>query len=164
MSKVIHVQLNAASVQKAIREIQTYQRQLTDKCKEICYRLAYYGALRASIDFSGAIYKGPREYSITVEETDHGYRILADGATVLILEFGAGAKMGYGHPKADEFGMGPGTYPDGKGHWNDPKGWWIPKSHGGGHTYGNPPAMPMYNAGQDMRKEIERIAREVFSQ
>ena len=66
---------------------------------------------------------------------------------------------GFGHPEAQEHGMGPGTYPDGKGHWNDPKGWYTP---GGQHTYGNPPAMPMYTARKTIEEELPRIVKEVF--
>ena len=55
--------------------------------------------------------------------------------------------------------MGPGTYP-GKGNWDNEKGWWF--GHGK-HSYGNPPAMAMYEAVQTMTEELTRIAREVFS-
>jgi hypothetical protein len=86
--------------------------------------------------------------------------IYAEGESVAFVEFGSGIKYGYGHPQAGEFGVGPGTYPDGKGHWDDPKGWWY--GHGQ-HSYGNPPAMAMYRAVEQMTEDITRIAREVFS-
>ena len=154
--------LSAASIDRAIRDIEAYERELTVKAKRICERLAAIGALRASLGFASAIYTGEKDFSVTVEEIPNGYKILADGETALILEFGAGATYGYGHPLADEKGMGPGTYPDGKGHWNDPKGWWLPKDAGGGHTYGNPPAMPMYYASKEVKRMVEQVAREVF--
>ena len=53
--------------------------------------------------------------------------------------------------------MGPGTYPEGKGHWNDPKGWWLPKEKGGEHTYGNPPAAPMYDAVKTIEQKLLQI-------
>lgn len=163
MGKTIKVSLNSASVDAAIRQLEAYQRDLERKAKEICRRLADIGLLNASASFFSEFYVGTPDVSISVEERGNGYAIIADGETVLILEFGAGVTYGYGHPQAGEFGMGPGTYPDGKGHWNDPRGWWLPKEKGGQHTYGNPPTMAMYNTGQDLRKEIERVAREVFA-
>ena len=158
----VTMSLSAASIDAAIKQIEAYQKSLSVKAKQICERLAFAGAVQVSLGFASAIYNGEKDFNVTVEDIPNGYRIVADGETALILEFGAGATYGYGHPQADEFGMGPGTYPDGKGHWNDPRGWWIPKANGGGHTYGNPPAMPMYRASRQMREDVERVAREVF--
>ena len=90
---------------------------------------------------------------------ENGYTVRASGEDVLFIEFGAGARYGYGHPEAAENGMGPGTYP-GKGHWDDPNGWTIPN---GQHTYGNRPGMPMYNAVKTIEQQIEQIVREVFA-
>ena len=56
--------------------------------------------------------------------------------------------------------MGPGTYPDGKGHWDDPNGWWFGD---GEHTFGNPPAQAMYDAKQEIINAIEQVANEVFN-
>ena len=76
------------------------------------------------------------------------------------IEFGSGAKYGYGHPQAGKLGVGPGTYPDGKGNWDNPKGWWYGNSE---HTFGNPPAMAMYGAVQAITEQVTMIAKEVFS-
>lgn len=159
----ISMTLDPASIDKAIRQIEDYYKNLSVKAKQICERLAFPGAVQVSIGFASAIYTGQKDVEVTVEEIKNGYRIVADGETALILEFGAGITYGKGHPQAAEFGMGPGTYPDGKGHWDDPRGWWIPKAKGGGHTYGNPPAMPMFRAAKEMRQNIEQVVREVFA-
>jgi hypothetical protein len=101
--------------------------------------------------------------TVRVDDTGSVAVIYAEGESVAFIEFGAGAKYGYGHPQAGEFGFGPGTWSDGesgKGHWNDPKGWWYAP---GQHSYGNPPAMAMYQAVQKMTEELTVIAREVFS-
>lgn len=126
------------------------------------------GATSVSIGFSRAFYDGPNIYNVTVEDTPSGgYKIVVNGDSVAFVEFGAGVRYGEGHPQASEFGVGPGTYPSGKGHWNDPDGWYLPKgkwaADGTRHTYGNPPNMPMYNTATDLRNEVERVAREVFS-
>lgn len=151
-----------ASIDKAIKQLEDYAESLDRKAQELCERLAAMGATYAEWNFSVVLYAGNIDYEITVERGEgNTYLIKASGETVLFMEFGAGIKHGYGHPQADQFGMGPGTYP-GKGHWDDPKGWWFGGKGNWTHTYGNAPGMPMYNAAKDLRKEILQEAQEVF--
>lgn len=160
--KKIVVPLSESGIQKIQYELMVYRKWQEEKARELAERLAALGATVASIRFSRAVYTGKKDVEVTVEELPNGYRVKADGESVLFIEFGSGVTYGYGHPEAGEFGMGPGTYPDGKGHWDDPKGWYLPKSAGGGHTFGNPPAMPMYEARKAIEQELPRIVKEVF--
>lgn len=160
--KRIVVPLSESGIQKIQDELSVYRKWQEEKARELTERLASLGATVASIRFSRAVYTGPKDVDVTVEELPNGYKVKADGESVLFIEFGSGVTYGYGHPEAGEFGMGPGTYPDGKGHWDDPKGWYLPKSAGGGHTFGNPPAMPMYEARKAIEQELPRIVKEVF--
>ena len=146
-----------ASVSRAQRRLDEYVADLIEKANTVCERLASMGAVRASLDFSRAIYNGTNDVAVAVEPIDNGYAIRATGNAVLFIEFGSGASYGYGHPEPE--GYGPGTYP-GKGHWDDPNGWWY-GSHE--HSYGNPPAAAMYHAKQDVLQEVQRIADEVFA-
>ena len=161
--KRVEVPLSVSGVQKLLDELQEYRRWQKEKAVELAQRLAMLGATGASIGFSRAIYSGIKDTNVSIVAIPGGYAVKADGESVLFIEFGSGVTYGSGHPEASEFGMGPGTYPEGKGHWDDPNGWWIPKSAGGGHTYGNPPAMPMYEARKQIEQELPRIVREVFS-
>lgn len=163
MVKVINMSLSPHSIDKAIEELNAYQKNIDFKINELCRRLAEMGAVNVSLGYARAIYNGQKDISVTVKEIPNGYAIVASGEDVLLVEFGAGATYGYGHPQASKHGMGPGTYPDGKGHWNDPNGWWIPKEAGGGHTYGNPPNPVMYETAKELRNKILEIAREVFA-
>lgn len=160
--KRIVVPLSESGIQKIQDELVVYRKWQEEKARELAERLASLGATVASIRFSRAVYTGQKDVDVTVEELPNGYKVKADGESVLFIEFGSGVTYGYGHPEAGEFGMGPGTYPDGKGHWDDPKGWYLPKSAGGGHTFGNPPAMPMYEARKAIEQELPRIVKEVF--
>ena len=146
-----------ASVSRATRSLEEYAADLIEKANTVCERLASMGAVRASLDFSRAIYNGTNDVEVTVEPIDNGYAIHARGNAVLFIEFGSGASYGYGHPEPE--GYGPGTYP-GKGHWDDPNGWWYGNHE---HSYGNPPAAAMYHAKQDVLQEVQRIADEVFA-
>jgi len=97
-----------------------------------------------------------------VDSTGSVAVIYAEGEAVAFIEFGSGARDGYGHPKAGELGFGPSTWSlseEGKGHWDNPDGWYY--EHGK-KSHGNPPAMAMYDAVQAMTAEITTIAREVF--
>jgi hypothetical protein len=146
-----------ASVSRAQRRLDEYFADLIEKANTVCERLATIGAVRASLDFSRAIYNGTNDVAVTVEPIDNGYAIHATGNAVLFIEFRSGASYGYGHPEPE--GYGPGTYP-GKGHWNDPNGWWYGNHE---HSYGNPPAQAMYNAKREIQAEVQRIADEVFN-
>lgn len=162
MPKTINMRLSAESIDRTIERLKRYEQTLRNKGLEICRRLSFQCAVRVSIGFASALYVGEKNYNITVDKIDNGFVVRADGETALILEFGAGITFGSGHPQADEFGYGPGTYP-GQTHALDPRGWWIPRSRGGGHTFGNPPSMAMYNAAKVTREAVERVAREVFN-
>ena len=162
MQHRIKVGLSEKSIDNAISELQAYKKNLPVWADEICKRLAFMGATKVSLGFSRAIYSGDKDVEVSVEPIQNGYSIKANGESVLFIEFGAGATYGYGHPEAKEYGMGPGTYP-GKGHWDDPSGWWIPQEKGGGHTYGNPPAAVMFHTANELRDSIYEVAREVIN-
>ena len=155
MKRVYNVECSTAGIQELKRGLKEYDKWLERKTKELCERLATMGAIRASANFGVIKYDGHEDHSISVEKRGDGYAVIASGSTVLFVEFGSGL-IGYGHPEAH--GMGPGTYP-GKGHWNDPDGWYY--EHGK-KSYGNPPNMPMYSTVKDLERELARVAKEVF--
>ncbi len=160
MPKTILIdELSVKNINKAIKEVQRYRNWIVEKEAELRNRLAEVGANVASVQFAGAVYDGTNDVSVRVDNTGSVAVIYAEGKAVAFIEFGSGDKYGHGHPLAGEHGMGPGTYPEGKGHWDDPKGWYY--KHGE-RSYGNPPAMAMYQAVQAMTEQITSIAREVF--
>lgn len=160
MAKKITLDLTDKSINSAIKEVRAYKQWVLSKEQELRQKLASIGATVASIQFSRAIYNGSNDVTVRVDDTGSVAVIYAEGESVAFIEFGSGIKHGYGHPQADEFGVGPGTYPEGKGHWDSPAGWWY--GHGL-HSYGNPPAMAMYQAVERMTEQVTIIAKEVFS-
>lgn len=162
MSKTIKVELSNASVNKAISELREYAAWVSTKEDELRSRLAMLGATVASIRFSRAIYDGSDNVTVRVDDDGKTATIFAEGESVAFIEFGTGARYGYGHPEAGKFGFGPGTWSEGergKGHWKDPNGWWYGS---GKHTYGNEPAMAMYSAVKEIAEKMTTIAQEVF--
>ena len=155
--------LDERSINNAIKQLTEYRDSLDRKARELCERLAQMGATYAEWNFSGVLYAGDIDYEITVEQLDEStYAVKAGGESVLFMEFGAGTKHGYGHPQAEEFGMGPTTYP-GQKYAADPRGWWFKQGGNKIHTYGNAPGMPMYNAAKSIREEVLKVAQEVFN-
>lgn len=162
MAKTITIELNNRSITKAVKELRQYAAWVKQKEDELRSRLAMLGATVASIKFSRAIYNGDNDITVEVDDNGSVAVIKASGEAVAFIEFGSGAKYGYGHPQAGEFGFGPGTWSDGdegKGHWDNPKGWYYGS---GQHSYGNPPAMAMYDAVREITENVTRIAQEVF--
>ena len=157
------MELSDKSIKNAIKELRRYEAWILKKEAELRSRLAMLGATVASIKFSRAIYNGTNDISVRVDDTGSVAVIYAEGESVAFIEFGSGKKYGYGHPQAGELGFGPGTYSDGeqgKGHWDNEKGWWYGS---GQHSYGNPPAMAMYEAVKEITENVTKIAKEVFS-
>lgn len=162
MSKKIKIGLSVREIEQLEKSVQEHKKWLQNRSKVLLERLAQLGATNISLRFSRAVYSGKKDFSVSVKPFKNGYKVIVDGESVLFIEFGSGITYGSGHPEASEHGMGPGTYPDGKGHWNDLNGWYIPKEKGGGHTYGNPPAMAVYQTVKDLERELPNIVKEVF--
>ena len=161
------IQLNGNGIDAMIRGVGAYQKWLIRKSNELARRLAEMGVVNASIEFSRAFYVGNNDTQMHLERRGDGrYAVVAQGEAVLFIEFGAGllAQQGGGHP--EPHGFGAGTYP-GKGHWDDPNGWYLPKdkwqADGTKHSYGNVPAMAMYNTVKELERELDRVVREVFA-
>ena len=157
--KIVIDGLSQESINRAIKDVLRYKQWVLEKENALRVRLASLGATVASIQFSRAVYSGTNDIIVRVDNTGSVAVIYAEGEAVAFIEFGAGDRYGHGHPQAGEFGVGPGTYPDGKGFWNNSKGWWYGHNL---HTYGNPPAMAMYRAVETMTEQLTTIAKEVF--
>ena len=166
--------VRVVGIDEAIQQLTDYSAGLQRRAEEIIKRLAQLGYDVAYQIMAGHIYSGETINSLTIVENDPAhYTLMASSVALLFFEFGAGT-IGAGHPQAGEFGMGPGTYPDQK-HAFDPNGWWFPTDdenlvlrrskdgQGWGHSYGNAPHMPFFNANQRMKDDLETVAREVFS-
>lgn len=160
--KIVINPFDNGSIDNAVKELDRYKRWVQEKEKVLRQRLAQLGMNVSSVEFSQATYNGTNDVSVRVEDNGRKATIFAEGAAVLFIEFGSGEKYGGGHPEAGKFGYGPGTWsngPSGKGHWNDPHGWYY--SHGK-RSFGNPPAMAMLHARDAIVEQLTAIAREVF--
>lgn len=166
--------LDKKSIAKGISDLKEYGRQLKPKMDELCMKAAEIGADEAGRSYAGVqpfdnMTDSPN-FSIEILPKKKGYAIQASGDDVLFLEFGAGARYGYGHPySGDEMGFvveggdapyGPGTFPNGKGHWDSRTGWYY--AHGR-KSYGNPPSAGMYDAKVAIERNLEKLKEEIFN-
>ena len=175
MSKrVIKVQLNEASINRAIKELEDYKKWLLSKTKEFLKALADEGVEIANTKFAKAVYDGTNDVSCSVEERgDNKIAVVAVGGATLFIEFGTGVKYPDNHPEAGKHGMVRGQYgyklgrlPQGWRYEGDPgsNGEVITegKHVGEVHTYGNPANMSRYQTIREVEEKSEEIARRVY--
>lgn len=162
--RTITLNLNAKSINQALKEIKSYQKWVEQKTLDLTKRLAEIGAEEASVRFAGAQYDGTNDATVSVEPISNGYRIVASGNAVFFIEFGAGVYYNGSEPYPEPRPAGVvdiGEYGQGKG---KQKAWGFYDENGElVITHGTRAAMPMYHAVRIMQQEVERIAKEVFA-
>ena len=175
--KTIKIDLfDGKSLQQAIKQIEAYRDDLPRKCQEICRRLCEVGQQTALV----AINESPQGKAVTLRmdidpsKTGCKAMLIGTGKTVTDdkgrtfnllfgIEFGSGIKYNAtANPKATEFGMGVGTFPDQK-HAFSKDGWMYLGNDGSWHhSYGIKATMPMYKAMVEIRRNLDTVIREVF--
>ncbi len=155
MSTTIRIDgLDSASIRQAISELQKARQDNSQDVTDVCMQIAEVGRVRAEEEFASCPYDGTKDVTVTAEPIQDGARLVASGETVLFLEYGSGA-LNPAYPGDDPYGRGSwSTGPKGKGHWDDPNGWYYAHDK---KSWGNPPAAAMFHAEQDMRRRAESI-------
>ena len=158
-------------IDKAIAELDTTKARMDAKLDEFMRRLAEIGLATASVGYSafawtefknGNPIEKKADISVTVEPIGNGYAVVAEGVEVMFVEFGAGVYYNgsESYPgERPEGVVGIGEY--GKGHGKQ-DAWGYKDGDGVTIARGNMPSAAMYYAKEDIRRDIERIAREVF--
>lgn len=161
--------LVGGSLDNAIKQIREYQRTLNDKCEMFVRRLAEVGIpiIDQNIDLAaGDSDKGHNTYiKINSFGSYSQAQLIVEGKDLLFIEFGAGVHYngnlgGSPHPKGKEMGYTIGSYGKGQGK-ND---FWFYYADSGEAvmSHGTESTMPVYKAGIEMRRQVLKIAREVF--
>lgn len=169
--KTIKIELSTSSIDKAIKELEKFKQDCLDKEKRMLEALANIGVREASVRFTTAMYDGINDVTVSLEKTDNGYAIVASGQAVAFIEFGTGVyhNTSEPYPNSRPDGIvGIGEYGKGMGKRRA----WFYKGEPGTNgevqkngvvkTRGNPAAMPMWYASEEMKRSILQIAREVF--
>lgn len=159
--KTITLELSVASCNKALKELEKYQREIKPKLDEVCKRLAEIGAQEASIRAQfGRVY-GNDDVTVSTEKMENGYKVVMSGADIYFVEFGTGDRAGEYAGDASNVSVGimPGDWSETHAQQYSKFGYWF---YDNVRYEGTPAEMPMYYAGKKMREEMPRIVREVF--
>ena len=160
---IIKCTLDKRSIDQAIKQLKEYKRKFLEREKRLIEGLAEIGLKEASVRFTTAMYDGTNDVSVKLDETKNGYVIVAEGKAVAFIEFGAGVYHNtaepYPNPRPDGI-VGIGEYGKGKGKQRA----WGYKNENDEIviTHGNPAAMPMWYASEEIKNSVLKVVREVF--
>lgn len=158
---IIECTLTASSLAKAAKELEKYAESLTGKTEKLVQSLGEKGAEQAVAHLKH-VDTGETRDSIQYTHDGTSGTVSVGGAAVWI-EFGTGVianSENTPHPKKDEVGaVGWGEY----GHGIGKRRWWFINKNGEKKWTNGIPMNPfMYSASQDMRRDLLKIAKEVF--
>lgn len=167
----IKAELSPSSIDKAIDEIEKYRNRLQDRLQSLVNELIQDGVQVAGILVSSAQGDSKKPdviYEVNPQGDIVNATIAIVGTDVLFIEFGAGIAYNTGnvHPKASEFGYGPGTYPS-KHPPNkaiNPGRWVYGHDENGKPLWsiGTEATMPMYHAAETIRNNFIQKAIDNF--
>lgn len=168
--KTINIDLfNNRSLDEAIRQIRQYQNSLNDKCALFVRRLAEVGIPVIDENIAAAQGDSDKGHNTYIKINSFGSysqaELIVESKSILWIEFGAGVHFNghlgsSPHPKGEELGYTIGSYGKGQGK-ND---FWFYYADSGEAVMsrGTQATMPVYKAGLEIKRQILKIAREVF--
>ena len=156
--KTIELELSVDSCNKAIKELQEYQKRIKPKLDEVCRRVAEVGRDEALSIINGIrLQDGNAVERVDVVPTDNGYKLVMEGEDVYFIEFGTGDGVSTHYDVSVPVAYGSWSVEHSQMLWN--QGFWY---YDKVRYTGTPAYMPMYYAERKMREEAPRIVKEVF--
>ena len=156
--KTITIELSVDSCNKAIKELQEYQKRIRPKLDEVCRRVAEVGRDEALSIINGIrLQDGNAVERVDVVPTDNGYKLVMEGEDVYFIEFGTGDGVSAHYDVSVPVAWGSWSAEHSQMLWN--KGFWY---YDNVRYTGTTAYMPMYYAERKMREEAPRIVKEVF--
>lgn len=177
MPRTISMKLTKESIDKAVKQLQEYQKWVNKKTYKLVDELTKVGIpviedniQKATYTYDGKIRSGSdTEHTTHVNISGNGNSIVANlivnGEEIMFIEFGAGVYYNGSagaspHPKGSANGMVIGSY--GKGH-GVKKVWGYYDDNGELIlTHGVKATMPVYKAEMAIIEEYVNVARRVF--
>lgn len=169
------VNCTLATLDKAIRALDKFQKRLETKARESAEKVADIGTQTAQDGFSNAVYDGTNDVDVVTVKGDYNtFYVTAKGDAVAFIEFGTGTTYIVPAPyETDIPGLvGRGEFGHHLGKLNS---WYYvgePGTNGeiirdGKHagmveTEGNPANMCLYYAAKEMKKQASDIVKGVF--
>lgn len=166
---MIHVKFS--NLDKIINRVEKLNKLWGDKVATFLDELARIGINTMDVTFNTAQYDGDNDVKVDQEPywvSDNKLYISARGKSITFIEFGSGVFNKPQHPKALKLGFIRGEFGLKRGRRRK----WVYVGNpgtdgislGGGKvlTRGNPPAMATTKAVQDMKDNIQQLAKEIF--
>lgn len=168
---VISFGLFEKDIDRAIKELEQYKRDVIRKSTLLREKVAERIAELARSGFAGAVVDDllqggvkTAQVDVLLDNKDTVSLVIANGEDAVWVEFGAGVYHNGSagsspHPESSELGFTIGGYGKGMG---KKEVWGYYEDNTLRLTHGTPATMPMYNAVKTACDEIADIAREVF--
>lgn len=173
--KTVNVELTPESIDKAIEELEKFQKWIDEGVKKLLELIGERGKEYAETEYLAAVYTGDEQPTVTYTVTDNAVEIKADGQDVLFIEFGTGITYPESHPDpiAASFPHGEYGYKLGR----NPRGWRYPAENGDGgsglawpdpkhegylRTMGSPANASLYNARTMVEDGFMDLVKEAF--
>lgn len=169
--KVISFKLSEKDINRAIRELNAYKKDIQKKTDLLRKKIAERLAEEAEKGFSGAVAddllkEGQRKAKVNVSVSERGSVsvVIASGEDAIWVEFGSGVYHNGSagsspHPNGASLGMIIGGFGKGNG---KKRVWGFYENGELKLTHGAPAAMPMARAVASVCNDIQQIAKEVF--
>ena len=160
--------LDSASIDRAIKELEAYRKDFTEKVNTLRQKVGERIRWRAETGFSMAMGddvidgpETPNDVTVGIADSGNVTVVFTSGKEAVFIEFGAGvyyngAVGSSPHPLGAQMGYTIGGYGKGKGQYD------IWRTPGGGWSFGTPAEMPMYRGMQEAIQAFDSIVREVF--
>lgn len=168
MKRTFKAKLSTDSIRNLINDLKGYKHGLIDKQEVFINRLTEIGIPIIDERMFTAGDSDPTHYTHIEIQSFQGYmraRLVVEGEDLLFIEFGAGAHYNGApgtspHPLGAEMGYTIGSYGYGQG----AKDYWyyVDDSGVARRSYGTRASQPVYQAGLEMRRQMVKIAKEVF--
>ena len=142
--------------------MENYEGRIEDDTRKFLKQVVDVGKAEAVKQYASAEYDGVKDVKVTSRVYKKSGTITATGEKLLFIEFGTGLQVRDIPNELYKSAYLPGSWsegPEGKGHWDDPNGWYY--AHGR-RSFGNPANKCMYYAMKQMELQAPKIAREVF--
>lgn len=158
------ISINFDGLQTFEKSLEGFAEDVAKKGDKLCEELAEFGRKEADDNFAEAIYSGNNDVSVRTQPIDDGYSVIAEGTSVLFIEYGTGINTApHTIPVYERGGYGQGKGKNKAWVYNGFEGNnGIPLGKGRVLTYGDPANECMYKASEEMHDNVTRIAKEVF--
>lgn len=161
--KKINMKLSLQSIKETIRQLETIKKNLKDCEEEIVDEL-----VNKTVEWMNENYSNTTErpfdedYTVIGETDGNKGRAIAQGSSVIYMEFGTGeiGKRGQAHPKRNQFNLNDfnsGPIVSKRINKNGEHYWF----YAGEYTQGIPAGLQVYNAVERLKREKMALAKKV---